>query len=327
MRSKKFLITFLVFLSIQGFCFGQEFIEDENWISEIGDVYSKGYSLISYRFDNFTKEDVAKAKQKLKSIKQFAPKDEWEGLYSLANPVGEEGLIWHSDSGFFRYYFYHELRSLDYGKIKLSQDFIELLSDKPLTSNPNKKQFNKTGNKLIKVKFGERHFLVQENRLKDFCERAVGWSRDLMDYSYYWQKREDSEKKVFGLPVLPSEYSHLLRYPIEAKISSVGRKQIIPNRQSTKEYNFDDIHYSVTLNTGKNKNIKIGMNFFVEDLGEWIEIKKVFQKSSIGNIRRDIGENNKEQCWDSEGGSGQVIPCKEIRAAMKAKTKYSELFF
>jgi hypothetical protein len=77
------------------------------------------------------------------------------------------------------------------------------------------------------------------------------------------------------------------------------------------------------LNAGKNKNIKIGMNFFVEDLGEWIQITKVFQKSSIGFIRRDFDENKQEQCRDSERGSGQITPCKEIKIGMKAKTKGS----
>jgi hypothetical protein len=118
-----------------------------------------------------------------------------------------------------------------------------------------------------------------------------------------------------------------LRYPLQAKIISAGSKKIIPNEQSTKEFNFDDIHYPVTLNAGKNKNIKIKMNFFVEDLGEWIEITKVSQTKSIGFIRRDFDENGQEQCRDSEGGSGQLIPCKEIKVGMISKTKASDLQF
>lgn len=65
------------------------------------------------------------------------------------------------------------------------------------------------------------------------------------------------------------------------------------------------------------------MNFFVEDLGEWIEIIKVLQNSSLGFIRRDFNENKQEQCWDSECGSGQLISCKEVKIGMKAKTNGS----
>ncbi len=159
--------------------------------------------------------------------------------------------------------------------------------------------------------------------MKDFCERVVGLSTDLDDFFYYSIKEEDMKKEVFGLPILPSEYRHFLRHPIEAQIISIGRKKIIPNEQSTKEFNFDDIHYPVTLNVGKNKRVKPRMNFFVEDLGEWVQITKVFQTKSIGFIRRDFDENKNEECFDSEGGNGQTIPCKEIKVRMKSKTKIS----
>ena len=141
------------------------------------------------------------------------------------------------------------------------------------------------------------------------------------------QKEGSYEKPIFGLPVVPEKYKHLIRLPIETQIINFSERKIIPNEQSTEEYNFDDIHYSVTLGAGKNKGLKVGMNFYVEDLGEWIEITKVAQKTSDGFIRRDFDENRKEQCRDSEGGSGQLIPCKEIKTGMKAKTKASDLYF
>ena len=106
--------------------------------------------------------------------------------------------------------------------------------------------------KLIKVKLGEAHYLVPENLLQNFTISAAGLSTNF-DYSDYWVNVEDIEKKAFGLPILPEKYKNLLRYPIETKIIGVGKKKIIPNEQSTKEFNFDDIHYPVTLNAGKNK--------------------------------------------------------------------------
>jgi hypothetical protein len=128
-------------------------------------------------------------------------------------------------------------------------------------------------------------------------------------------------ERLEGIPVLPVEYRKFLRYPEEAKVVSIGKKKIIPNEQSTKEYNFDDIHYPVTLGAGIDKKLKKGMNFFVKDLGEWIQLTDVFQRTSAGFIRRDLDENGREQCWDSKAGSGQTIPCKEIRVGMNAKTR------
>jgi len=320
MQPKKILKTFLIFLSIVGFCFGQEIVEDENWLKGFGTEADSLPSLI-YPFTKFTKEDLSKGKQRLKTVRQFASKNEWEGTYYSNTEIGDSKFIWNSEGGFFDFHFYHYLKRFNYGTVNDSLSFVELISEKPLISASRKNQPTRT--RLVKVKVGEKHFLVPENRLLDFCERLVGQSTSLQDFSYYETKQEDMGKEVFGLPRLPSEYKHFLRYPIEAKIINVGKKKIIPNEQSTTEFNFDDIHYSVTLNAGKNRKIKIKMNFFVEELGEWIEITKVLQTKSIGIIRRDFDENKKEQCLDSEGGSGQIVPCKEIRLGMKSKTKIS----
>jgi hypothetical protein len=324
MRPRKILQTFLVFLLFAGFCFGQEIVEDENWLKGFGTEADYLPSLI-YPFTTFTKENLTKGKQRLKTVRQFAPNNEWEGTYYTNTGIGDSKLLWSSEGGFFNFYFYHYLKSFNYGIVNDSPSFVVLVSEKPLISTSSKKQSAKT--KLIKVKIDEKHFLVPENRLQDFCDRAVGLSTDIGDFYYYWTKEVDMRKEVFGLPILPSEYKHFLRHPIKAKIISIESKKIIPNEQSTKEFNFEDIHYQVTLNAGKNKNMKIGMNFFVEDLGEWLEITKVFQTKSIGFIRRDFDENKQEECRDSESGNGQLIPCKEIKVGMRAKTKASEMYF
>ena len=320
MQFRIIFIIFLILLSISGLCFGQEIVEDENWLKGLGTEADSFPSLI-YQFKTFTQEDVTKGKQRLKSIRQFAPKNEWEGIYYAETGIGDSKLIWNSEGRFFNLYFYHELKRFNYGRVNDSPSFVELINKKPSTSSFDKKQAVKA--KLIKIQIDDKHFLVPETRLQDFCDKAAGLSIDLNDFYYYWTKEADMQKETFGLPNLPSEYKPFLRYPIEAKIISVGRKKIIPNEQSTKEFNFDDIHYPASLNAGKNKNIKIGMNFFVEDLGEWIQITKVFQKTSIGFIRRDFNENKQEQCRDSERGSGQVTSCKEIKVGMKVKTKGS----
>jgi hypothetical protein len=283
---------------------------DENWLKGLG-TEADNLPSLSYPFTTFTKEELLQGKRRLKFVRQFAPKNEWQGIYYSNTGIGDSKLIWNSEGGFFNLYFYHYLKRFNYGTVIDSPTFVLLVSEKSSISTSSKKQVAKS--KLVKVKLSEKHFLVPENRLQDFCDTAAGLSTNLGDFNYYWTKEEDMRKEVFGLPILPSEYKHFLRYPIEAKIIGIGKKKTIPNEQSTKEFNFDDIHYPITLNAGKNKNIKIKMNFFVEDLGEWIEITKVFQTKSIGFIRRDFEENGQERCWDSESGSGQLILVKKLK--------------
>ena len=268
---------------------------------------------------SFSLDDVARGKVRLKSVRQFAPRDEWEGTYYANTGIGDNKFIWNPQGGFFSFYFYHTLKALNFGKAVVSPGFIELEYEKLPFSLRDKKTGFKA--RLIKVRIDETHFLVPESRLQDFCERAAGLSTDLDDIFYYWIKDEDIQKRREGLPTLPAEFQSFLRYPIETTITSFGKRRIVPNEQSTKEYNFDDIHYQVTLNAGKNRKLKKHMNFFVKDLGEWIQITSVSPKTSVGFIRRDFDENGKEECWDEEGGSGQKTECRKIRIGMKAKTK------
>lgn len=315
---KTFTIIIITILLLSNSSFAQEIVEDDNWLIEITGSYCR-YSKIMYRFKSFTKDDVAKAKEKFKQIKQTSQNSEWEGLYFTNTGVGDSNMILNSEGGFLRFYCYHYLDSLDYGKINNSSDFIALFSEKPAVKNQN--EVKSKERKLVKVKFGEIHFLVPEERLEDFLEVTAGLKNYGVDLFYYWTKEDDIKKEVFGLPIVPSKYKHLLRHPIEAKITHVGDKKIIPNEQSTKEYNFDDIHYPVTINAGSNKNVKIGMDFLIKDTGEWVRITKVSQKSSVGFIRRDINLKGNERCFDDRGGSNQTIACKNAEKEMKVITK------
>lgn len=315
-KSLRFFLAIILFSKL---CFGQVYIEDENWLKGFRTEADSFPTLSYWPPRTFTLEDVDRGKQRLSSIRNFTPRNEWEGVYYANTAIGDYKFIWNAEGGFFSFYFYHTLKTFYFGKIRDSSGFIELDYEKFPFSQTNRTAVFE--NKLIKVKIDETHFLVPENRLQDFCERAAGLTVDLDDFYYYRIKEDDIQKPRLGLPVLPAEYKKHLRYPIEAKIIKIGKKKIVPNEQSTKEYNFDDIHYVVTLNAGKDKKLKKDMNFFVRDLGEWIQLTEVLQTRSVGFIRRDFDEDDREQCRDGEGGSGQNTPCKKIKIGMRAKTR------
>lgn len=317
--TKIFLIT-IFFISASGVCYGQQYTEDENWLKGF-DTEADKYPTLVYWYNEFSSDDLSRAKHRLKTVRLFTPQNEWEGIYSGQwAAVGDEKLIWNERGGFFHFYYYHRLKYMNHGTVENTPDAIKFISEKP--SNDKKEQ--SAAEIYIKVKFGERIYLVPEKSLRLFCETAVGVNTE--NDVDHWEKEGNLEKKIFGLPIVPEKYKHLIRLPIDTEILRVGERKIIPNEQSTEEYNFDDIHYLVTLGAGKNKGLKVGMNFYVEDLGEWIEITKVFQKTSGGFIRRDFDENKTERCRDSEGGSGQDTPCYTIKAGMKVKTKTHDNF-
>jgi len=316
MQPTKILIAFFIILSVSAVVLGQGDGTDENWLSGLGGIYVN-YDRITYAYNDFTIADVTAAKQILKSFRQNPAKDEWEGAYFGNTGIGDSGLVWSANDGFLSFYFYHELKSLNYGRVKTSSSFMQMISEK--ISNVNTKRKNTLhGNKLIKIRIGERHYLVPEIHLREFCRLAAGLNTEPEDFNYYWLKAEDYKKKGSGLPVLPSEYRQLLQFPIDVEIMRLGQRKILRSSQMSDS---EEIQYPVTINVGANKRLKRGMNFFVEDLGEWIQITKVFQRNAVGVIKRDFNDKRQEQCRDGEGGTGEIIICKEIKLGMKAETK------
>ncbi len=315
-----FLAILLLGLAFQN-SFSQEIIEDENWIGEI-----EGYShpFLSQRFIKFTKEDVAKAKEKLNLIKSATNQDEWEGSFGKYGELSEIRLIWNSDVGFIDYYIYTcaiELRNLNYGKAINSSDFVSFVSEKPAISP--KSVVSSKGINFIKVKVGERRFLVPENELADFCEYAAGLSLD--DYSSqsnYWWKLSDSQKRIFGLPILPEKYKSFLRYPIKAQIIKIGKQENVQSKDAEGKLQTDAVNYFFTINVGKNQGVKKGMKFYIPEIKEWSEIVKVSLTSSIVYIQRPIGYGEKELCYDDKYDEHE---CSNLAVSMIAQTQNNNL--
>jgi hypothetical protein len=311
---------FLLILSLQ-VSFGQNFQENENWIGEI-----EGYPHpeLYHNFKTFSKEDVIKAKEKLSLIRQSSTNDEWEGYYQQYGELSQIGLIWNNQSGFIDYYIYTcsiELRGLGFGNVTNSAESILLNYEKPRYIT--KKMLNRAERTLVKVKIGERHYLVPEDRIKDFCEYAVGRLFGQKEYETsvrYWWKVSDDNNKSESLPILSDKYAKFVVKPVEAKIIKVG-KVTIENRETNEDkIESGDIYHFITIDAGKNQNVKKGMNLYIPEIDETAIVEKVSLKSSVAIIYRDFYETRTERCWDEKH---EIKTCPKINVGMYAKTKGS----
>lgn len=329
---KTFLILMTLFASFQ-ICLAQESIENENWI---GTIEGGQPSFLIHNFKNYSQTDVLNAKGKLEHLKKAKAKDEWEGSYNLSGDLTDNKLIWNSEFGFVNYYIYTcaiELRALNYGRIISSYDSIILFTEK--TQPP----FTGTGKsgyrKLIKVKWGDRHYLIDEENLEDFCELAAGYyeiknkeieidgekieTQVVLWNSFWVMDNDNSKNKAFGLPILPKFYEKYAKLPIETKIISLGN---IKKAEADEEYFSSSTTHYLTINAGKNKGIKEGMSFYVPQLKERISIEKVYKKISIASLPRDFDkETQKENCFSNY----EEIPCVKPIIGMQAKTISAEL--
>lgn len=309
----------LVFSSFQCLI-GQTIDPESNWSKE---VHGVDYFLSRFDLRKYTIGDVEKAKSRFLLIEKQKPLNEWEGAYRIGTGVGAAELVWSGSEGFVYTYIYHTLAGLDYGTASDSGSSIRLQSQR--SHNPAYSPL--FSNDLVKVRFGARHYLVPNVRLGDFASRAVGLSPDLEDWAYYWEKLDDSEKNVSGLPIFPRRYANLVQKPITTKILRVGKSRIHQDKLDDGTINFQEVFIPVTLSGGSNKRIRKGMNFYVDNLGEWVEIMRVDSNRSYGRIRRGLDNENHILCLNSEHGQGDIITCKPIRIGMSARTKLSDLFF
>lgn len=326
MKLRKAIPSILILLAFFQFSFGQN--QDEvqpidNWLREYN-IYHEHF--IYMRYDRYSKNDILKFREKLDLMKASKSTDEWEGVYGYDFPdeVGLSQLRLNSQTGYVTFYVYScmpELRSIDYGKIVNSHDSIQLSSE---FKNPSK---DSDSGIYIKVKWNDRYYLVEEKSLSAFAEKAVGIYAEPVDgqnenyqkWARYWVTG-DLQKPLTGLPEFPKKYKELQRLPIEARITSIGKRTVEEKTFDTKDFyeSFSEsAWYPVKIDAGKIKGVKPGMKFYIPDIEDELFIIEVNEKSAIGLIRREIDDNKNDLCLD---GDYKPIECPKLKTPLKIKT-------
>lgn len=316
MKPPKTFLALLILFAFVHICFGQNSEETqptENWLWTEYKIFPD--SRLYHLYERYSKEDIVKFREKLDLLKNGEFQDEWEGIYSVAyeETVGFSQFRWRRDVGFVSFGIYTclpELRSVNYGKVVDTPDFIQILPE--YAENSPRRQ---TETKYVKVKWGEHRFLVEESSLSAFAEKAVGIfvnPENPDDENYHkwvnhWFKG-DYEKPYVGLPEFPDKYKKFQRSPIETKIITVGKRFVEENSAS----------YNVTIGAGKNKGIGKGMIFDVPEIENSIEITRVGDKTAVGIIVRSVDENNHDECF---GDDFNKVVCAKIKSGLKVKTQ------
>jgi hypothetical protein len=325
----KLLAALIVLVFSLQFSFGQDYIESEDWLSSVTG-YKQPWMYLKYK--HYTEFDVARAKEKLGSILLSQSKDEWAGIYNLDSPLSNTKLIWAPDAGFLDFYIYTcavELRTLNYGKVVNSSDSVVLTTEKQPANTPVRKRFE--GVRYVKVKWGDRRYLVEEDELELFCELAAGYhgpaknvtgklangetyETQISIWNSFWVKVGKEEDKVYGTPILPKKYSKFVRQPLETAIISLGKYEI---KQAVDPL-FTNSNQFVTIGLGSTNGIKAGMDFYVPDLDERLTVVKVFGKTALAVLERPFNdETKKDDCLTPQEGD---TPCELIRVGMNVKT-------
>lgn len=291
---------------------GQVIDDESNWYKEIG-KYDDYYSRFDFR--RYSKQDVINAKDRYLRIQKAGAEGEWEGEYVTNTETGEALVTWNASHGFVYTYIYHTLASLDSGSAVDEREFVRFNTSK-------NSRWNLLTERLAKVRIGKKHYLVPVSSLREFGLWVGG--QEISDDGFMWNylfKKDEMEISAEGTPIFPKQFQQFITKPIIAKIIKVGpRKLEMAFDETTKE-----VHRVVTISAGYRSGVKLKMDFYVPELGEWIEITNTTARTAAGRLRRDLEEDGRDRCYDSVKGQGNNIPCKAIRRGFQVETKMKDL--
>jgi hypothetical protein len=295
--------------------------EWEEWDSRFlpGRHWSTPWNL---NYNGYSKADALILRSKWDLIAAANPdsNDEWAGDYYNDSEFRLIALRWSPQFGFAAVNLYTctiSVMRFNYGRVAASPNLVELFpefSSKPLKGKNSISNYLPTS-KHLPVKWGERHYLIPEDNVKDFCDYVAGFGRYVeyepfhegQLYSTFLLKSSDYDKPKEGLPILPPSYQRFVKNPIDATITAVGRSWV---KKSDNDDWFEDQVTRVTLSVGSIQGVKVGMRFRVpsSERSETVKITRVLRNRAQGIIVRNVRKNSTAEANERSGDEEPEFP-------------------
>lgn len=301
------------------------------WAQEPDLSWLKSYSAVPNeplyaRTDNYSLSELNRFQKLLEVLKTTPESSEWDGFYVAGGPdsVGISSLRLRLGLGYASLYVYTctpELRDIDYGYIRETEDAIQLVRDIP-EGSPRKPATMK----FVKVRWADRRFLVAERSLRAFAEKAVGLfvlpydgAGDFDDWWDFWETG-DFDQTLTGKPQFPMKYRHLERSAVEAKIVSVQPRRLVKEFSTPRTYHGgESAIYNVIVSAGTKQGLKKGVALKMDGTSEEVVITGVGKTTSQGVIVRSINESsNADHCLNDQA---EVIRCPKLTKGTKVMTE------
>lgn len=232
--------------------------------------------------------------------------NEWAGKYVVPGFTTAIVFNWSPNSGFVFAQVNTCLRStifnLNYGKVSFLQDKLLVFPQISQPQTYSTKSLNmKISSSYVPIKWKNKHCLVPENKLKDFCEYLVGnRSSDEMfsnnDEALILFKTTEIEGENIesitaniGDLIVPSTFQHYVKQPITAKILSIIKHKKLPSDivSNPKSYILVSL---VKIDAGKNQGVNRLTPFYFDsmDYSGYSEVIKIFNNYSLVKIYQYI---------------------------------------
>jgi hypothetical protein len=167
--------------------------------------------------------------------------------------------------------------------------------------------------RFVPIEWRGERLLVAENRMEEFGDYVAGlgdYNRLdgflTLEYTVFFTRSGKGSADDGAPPVVPPGYERFIKQPIEARVTSVGRKVL------KSDYTIEVEHASQTfarasvtrvmIDAGTEQGVKDGMVFRVKqpDEGDTVLVLRAGPRTSTAIVVRDIDEHGAEFFYDEE---------------------------
>lgn len=170
--------------------------------------------------------------------------------------------------------------------------------------------------RFVPVEWRGRRLLIAEREMEEFGDYVAGlgsYNGDFvtrfLDYENFFRGPDKDDRGVGSVsaqPVVPTGYERFIKRPIEARVTSVGRRvfksdYFIESKHSSMNFARASLT-RVTISAGSEQGVKEGLVFRVTrpDEGDTVFITRAGRRTSEAVVVREIDQRGVENFYDSE---------------------------
>ncbi len=326
MYKSRLSFALLLMLAFSAVASGQE--SPLMWLGEF--IRFNELPILQPDHSKYSERDLEKFREKLQAIRSTGSQDQWEGRFAPGglDDLGISILDISSKAGFAGLYIYTcmpTLRAIDFGTVNVRPDTIELVSEE-IAGSPRKPKRTT----YVKIKWGNRFYLVEEKSLPAWSEKAAGVFIAQEDYSQPWSNywvTGDFENEPAGEPEFPDRFKYLKREPIKTNILSVTSRSIEKDVETGNTFHSaESAVYRVVIAAGRKHGVKKGMELELSEMSDVLTITEVSSDRASGLIVRAIVDPQTDHCL-SDDTKPEPIECPKIKVGTKISTKIGSFWF
>lgn len=268
-----------------------------------------------------TREEAAALNARWKAIGEelkSAP-GEFAGTYFDGGDTRHSYLRWSPGGGFVYLYAYEHFAVLDfsYGRVEVTPTAVVFEVERERRGAASVRQPSPTPRRWVAARWRLTNYLVPEKDVAEFGAYVGGFgpyndfNGPCCDFTpFYRAKPRRAPGESFDVPEVAAPYARLMRRPVVATITSLGRRRVV------KDFGLKGEIYSqwferasltpVTLSAGSASGLKAGMLLRLADEpgGQYLKVTRVRAARSEGVLIRDIDEDGRETFYDFADGGG-----------------------